>query len=119
MGGSLATVVVLPSLFDLVQVDGPFRVSDLARRTELSPKRLIRLFAAETGLTPKLFLRIVRFERLLADVYDNRAVDWASTAAEHGYFDQSHLIRDFRDFAGLAPTEYLARRGPGHHHARA
>jgi AraC-like DNA-binding protein len=94
-------------------------VSELARRTELSPKRLIRLFTAETGLTPKLFLRIARFERLLAAVYDEPSVDWASTAAEHGYFDQSHLIRDFRDFTGLTPTEYLVRRGPTHHHARA
>jgi AraC-like DNA-binding protein len=94
-------------------------VSDLARRTELSPKRLIQLFTAEAGLTPRLFLRIVRFERLLADVYDKPGMDWASTAAGHGYFDQSHLIRDFRGFTGLAPTEYLARRGPTHHHARA
>jgi AraC-like DNA-binding protein len=94
-------------------------VSDLARCTELSPNHLIQLFTAETGLTPKLFLRIVRFERLLADVYDKPSVDWASMAAEHGYFDQSHLIRDFRGFTGMTPTGYLARRGPARHHARA
>jgi AraC-like DNA-binding protein len=94
-------------------------VSGLARLTGLSPRRLIQLFTAEAGLTPKLFLRIARFERLLADVYDQPSVDWASTAAVHGYFDQSHLIRDFRDFAGLTPAGYLARRGPARHHARA
>jgi len=44
---------------------------------------------------------------------------WASMAAEHGYFDQSHLIRDFRGFTGMTPTGYLARRGPARHHARA
>jgi AraC-like DNA-binding protein len=64
-------------------------------------------------------LRIVRFERLLADVYDKPSVDWASMAAEHGYFDQSHLIRDFRGFTGMTPTGYLARRRPARHHARA
>ena len=93
-------------------------MSDLARHSGLSLKRLIRVFAAEVGLTPKLYLRIARFERLLADVYDRPSVDWSGLAATHGYFDQSHLIRDFRDFAGMTPTAYLARRGSAGHHAQ-
>jgi AraC-like DNA-binding protein len=93
-------------------------VSDLARHSGLRPKRLIRVFADEVGLTPKLYLRIARFERLLADVYDRPGADWSGLAATHGYFDQSHLIRDFRDFAGMTPTAYLARRGSADHHAQ-
>ena len=93
-------------------------VSDLARGTGLGSKRLIQFFTDEVGLTPKLYLRIVRFEQLLADVYDRPSVGWADMAAKHGYFDQSHLIRDFRDLAGMTPTAYLARRGPADHHAQ-
>ena len=92
-------------------------VAELARRVDASPKRLIRLFADDTGLTPKRYLRIVRFERVLADVYARPAVDWARVADEHGYVDQSHLIRDFNAFAGMTPERYLSRRGPAEHHA--
>ena len=97
----------------------PPLVSGLARDTGLSRKRLIQLFTEEMGLTPKLFLRITRFQRLLADLNDLPSVDWASTAAEHGYFDQSHMIRDFHDFACMTPATYLARRGPAGHRTQA
>jgi AraC-like DNA-binding protein len=92
-------------------------VAELARRVETGPKRLIRLFTDDTGLTPKRYLRIVRFERVLADVYARPGVDWARVADEHGYVDQSHLIRDFNAFAGMTPERYLSRRGPAEHHA--
>src|SRR5262245_25893169 len=94
-------------------------VMDLAKCAGVDAKRLIRLFVDDVGLTPKLYLRIARFERLLSDVFSRRCVDWAMAANEHGYFDQSHLIRDFREFADMTPTEYLTRRGPAAHHARA
>jgi AraC-like DNA-binding protein len=92
-------------------------VAALARLVETSPKRLIGLFADDIGLTPKHYLRIARFERLLTIAYDRTGVHWARAADEHGYFDQSHLIRDFKDFAGMTPSAYLLRRGPAEHHA--
>jgi methylphosphotriester-DNA--protein-cysteine methyltransferase len=94
-------------------------VADLAKSAGLDAKRLIRLFVDDVGLTPKLYLRIARFERLLSDVFPRRTVDWSIAASEHGYFDQSHLIHDFREFADMTPTEYQERRGLAEHHARA
>jgi AraC-like DNA-binding protein len=38
---------------------------------------------------------------------------WAAGALEHGYFDQAHLIRDFKEFTGLGPTQYMATRSDG------
>lgn len=93
-------------------------VADLAKCAEISPKRLIRLFAEDVGLTPKVYLRLTRFERVLSAVFPRSRVDWASVASEHGYFDQSHLIRDFHAFADMTPIDYLSRRGPAQHHAR-
>jgi transcriptional regulator GlxA family with amidase domain len=87
------------------------RVRDVARRVGLSQRRFIQVFATEVGLTPKLYGRVRRFQRALALVRGGPAPDWARVAAECGYFDQSHLIRDFRAFSGLAPEEYLRRRG--------
>lgn len=91
-------------------------VGTTAKEAEISHKRFIRLFTAEVGMSPKLFLRIQRFDRLLAHVSRAPDVQWAEIAADHGYYDQSHFIRDFRDFTGMTPSVYLARRGPDLHH---
>jgi hypothetical protein len=61
----------------------------------------------EVGMTPKLFLRIQRFQRALAKI---GCLDRAQVALACGYFDQSHLIRDFSEFAGITPAEYARFR---------
>jgi AraC-like DNA-binding protein len=93
-------------------------ITELARRVDTSPKRLIRLFTEDVGVTPKRYVRMTRFERVLASAFARPGPDWAQVAVEHGYFDQSHLIREFHDFAGMTPGAYLTRRGPAEHHAR-
>jgi len=89
---------------------GDLTVAGLAAGGGVGPKRLIRLFTADVGLTPKRYLRLVRFERVRAAVRGRARVDWARVAAGFGYYDQSHLIRDFHDFAGTTPSGYLAGR---------
>jgi transcriptional regulator GlxA family with amidase domain len=89
-------------------------VGKLARDLGLSNRRLIDVFSFEVGVKPKLFLRIRRFQRLLQQVHLLPAVDWEQVALEHGYFDQSHLIRDFVAFSGISPADYLRRL----HHLR-
>jgi AraC-like DNA-binding protein len=89
---------------------GPRRIADVVDETGLSPRRFIRLFSDEVGLTPKSFCRIRRFQRTVALLHRAPAVDWADTALACGYSDQSHMIHDFQDFAGLSPANYLARR---------
>ena len=64
------------------------------------------------GLTPKLFGRVQRLQRTIAYVGTRAGVDWTDTAFAGGYYDQAHLIREFRELIGLTPTEYLARRSP-------
>jgi AraC-like DNA-binding protein len=92
------------------QTDGGVRVRDLARRVGLSQRRFIRVFAAEVGLTPKLYSRVRRFQRMRELVRKAAAPDWAAVAVTCGYFDQAHLIRDFRQFCGLTPVAYLRQR---------
>ncbi|MGZ3340422.1 MAG: AraC family transcriptional regulator [Reyranella sp.] len=89
---------------------GSRRIADVVDETGLSPRRFIRLFSDEVGLTPKSFCRIRRFQRTVALLHQVHAVDWAETALACGYSDQSHMIHDFQDFAGLSPTTYLSRR---------
>ena len=82
-------------------------ISSLTGQIGLSPKRFIQVFDSEVGLTPKLFCRIRRFQRALRLTHKGRPVDWAGVAAECGYFDQAHFIRDFRAFSGVNPSRYI------------
>lgn len=92
----------------------PHRVSigATAREAEISQKKLIRLFADEVGTTPKTYLRVARFQRVLARVHMAPSVDWMEEVHAQGYYDQPHFIREFREFSGFTPTEYFKRRGP-------
>jgi AraC-like DNA-binding protein len=76
----------------------------------MSQRRFIQIFAAEVGLTPGHFGRVLRFRRALRALPTAGTPDWASIAADHGYFDQSHFIHDFRAFSGLTPTDYVRQR---------
>src|SRR5215217_5782470 len=76
-------------------------IRDVAREVGMCRRRFSSVFAAQVGLTPKLFCRILRFQqaRTLAD--QGPKLDWAQLASTCGYFDQSHLINDFQEFSGL------------------
>ena len=84
-------------------------VRKLAREAGLSDRRFIDIFRSEVGLNPKLFNRIERFQRVLERVDRLAQPEWDQLALEHGYFDQSHLIRDFVEFSGFSPADYLRR----------
>ena len=85
-------------------------VRQVARGIGLSQRRFIEVFKDEIGLTPKLFSRMQRFHEVLAVVERTATPDWARLALDCGYFDQSHLIRDFTEFTGFSPTDYLRQQ---------
>ena len=63
---------------------------------------------AETSVSPLQLRNLARFERVLAELWDNPDRPLATLAAQHEYADQSHMTRQFRRYAGMTPTEYLA-----------
>ena len=85
-------------------------IRDVARKIGISQRQFIQVFAQEVGLTPKLFCRLRRFQRAFLSLHCCPAPDWSQLVLDGGYSDQSHFIRDFRDFSGLQPTEFLAQR---------
>jgi AraC-like DNA-binding protein len=86
------------------------RIRDVTDAIALSPKRFVERFKADVGVTPKRYCRILRFQRVLTGVHHGRPTDWTGLALACGYFDQAHLIHDFREFSGLTPTAYEAAR---------
>ncbi len=81
-------------------------VRQIQETTGYSAKTFIRQFQQHVGLTPKVFCRVLRFQKVLGLIGEMAVVDWANIALTCGYFDQSHLIHDFREFAGISPTQY-------------
>jgi AraC-like DNA-binding protein len=88
------------------------QVAALHERLGTSAKRFIRRFEDVVGLTPKRYARIRRFRRVIASIELGRRIDWAKVAVLAGYYDQAHLIHDFREFSGMSPTAYRPR-APG------
>jgi AraC-like DNA-binding protein len=86
---------------------GEVSVGEATRRVAFSHRHFIDVFAADVGMMPKLFLRIRRFQRAFRQIGRLSQVQLALAC---GYFDQSHLIRDFSDLAGITPAEYARLR---------
>ncbi len=89
---------------------GAVPVSALADAAGVSGNHLATQFKSHVGITPKRVARIYRFARLILSVDALRPVDWSELAQTAGYFDQAHFSREFKDFTGHTPTEYLALR---------
>lgn len=83
----------------------------LSRALGIHRRALERSFREEIGLTPKQLIRIHRLQSVLAHLDAcRRTPSWAALAAAHGYVDQSHLIREFKQLAGTTPARHLASR---------
>ena len=82
-------------------------VRKLARAAGVCDRRFFDVFRSEVGLNPKLFHRVQRFQHTLIKARRLQEPNWAQLALEDGYFDQSHLIRDFLAFSGFSPADYL------------
>ncbi len=82
-------------------------VSAVAADLGVSERHLRRVFGEAVGMSPKAFARVVRFRRALRAARESSAVNWASIAAASGYYDQAHLIEEFRAIAGVTPRALL------------
>ncbi|MEU7214218.1 helix-turn-helix transcriptional regulator [Nocardia iowensis] len=94
---------VLP--FALEQLARPgSTVGAVAASVELSRRRFIQVFTREVGMTPKQLSRVLRFQRASELARRAEAPDWGQLALACGYFDQSHLINEVREFTGTTPV---------------
>jgi len=94
----------------LLDTGGRLEIGALADEVGCSRKHLIALFRNQIGLPPKTVARIARFSRAVHQLGGPLGARWAEVAHESGYYDQAHLIRDFRQFTGTTPTDFLRRR---------
>nr|WP_211175605.1 helix-turn-helix domain-containing protein [Paenibacillus sp. SZ31] len=90
---------------------GRMTVQELAMREVISERQLHRKFSEWVGISPKRFSEVVRFHRVLNDIHQGNTADWAMLAQNHGFFDQAHLIRQFRKFYGETPLTAAKEHG--------
>lgn len=90
-------------------VSGNIKLSDIYREISMNKRTFQRKFFERTGLTPKEFCKILRFEtasrKLIINKYNHFDVIF-----ESGYYDQAHYNKDFKKFLGLPPSEYEVRQ---------
>jgi AraC-like DNA-binding protein len=91
----------------LVDSGGAVPIRRIAGEVGWSHKHLIARFKRQVGLPPKTAARLVRFERAQRRLDRRGQTSWADIAAESGYADQAHLVREFRDFTGTTPTGFV------------
>lgn len=101
----------------IVATRGEIAIAELAAGVGLGPRQLERRFRAAVGLTPKRYARIRRMRSALSHLLDPAPRTWSEVAAEHGFADHSHLVRETVDLAGMTPTE-LAQRVRSISHGR-
>lgn len=89
----------------------PMSLGAMASRYGISPRTLERRFQAEVGMGPKMYQRVVRFRRAFR-MLEHQQGRGARIAAAAGYYDQAHLIRDFRRFTGTSPREFFRPETP-------
>jgi AraC-like DNA-binding protein len=94
----------------LASAHGAVPVGALTEAAGVSTNHLATQFKSHVGVTPKRVARIYRFARLILSVDALGPVDWAELAHAAGYFDQAHFGKEFKDFTGHTPTEYLDLR---------
>lgn len=83
-------------------------IAELSQLACLGYKQFKRVFAEYTGLNPKEFLQIARFRKTLQSLHSGSQTSLSRLACDWGYCDKSHLIKDFRNFTGYTPKEYLS-----------
>lgn len=92
----------------IVEKNGLLNVGDLMKGIYMSRRNFERRFFKKVGLSPKYYARIRRIGYLMNLIAGKKQVDWAAVFSECEYYDRSHFIKDFLEFTGRTPQQYLA-----------
>lgn len=91
------------------QAKGQLGIEEICEETGLSKKQLERKFLSTAGTTPKIFSRICRFLNLCQHLETYKGKTFAELTHDCGYFDQSHFIKEFKEFSGYTPKEFFKK----------
>lgn len=105
---AVETCIRLIEIINQPQID----VNTLAESACLGYRQFKRVFSNLVGMSPKEYYRVVRFQRALYLLQNHPGMEFVDLAYSCGFYDPSHLVKDFKEFTGCSPTQYLSSRSP-------
>jgi len=94
------------ALNEMRQRPDEISIGRMNARIGYSQKHFTNLFRSQVGVTPKSFLKIMRFQKAVAEIEKAKSIDWGRLAQDCGFYDQSHFINSFKVFSGFTPEQY-------------
>ncbi len=98
---------LMNSVHDVINSKGRMTVGDIRSKNALSERKLERLFAENIGVSPKTFTTLVRYQLLWQEICSAGRFNALDLAYKYGYFDQSHLLNDFKKHHGMTPAQAI------------
>jgi AraC-like DNA-binding protein len=85
-------------------------INALYKKVGYTQKHIIKIFKDHVGISPKEFLRIIRFQKVINEIEQRKNINWSYLAVDCGFYDQSHFLADFKTFSGFTPRQYLNQK---------
>ncbi len=98
---------LMNSVYDIISSDCRVTVGEICSKNVLSERRLERLFAENIGVPPKTFITLVRYQLLWQEICRSGRFDALDLVCKYGYFDQPHLLNDFKKRHGMTPSQAI------------
>jgi len=98
------------ALAEIIRRPDQINLADMNQSIGYSQKHFIGMFKRQVGITPKAYLKIIRFQKAISEIEERKEVNWASISQDCGFYDQAHFINDFKFFSGFTPEEYIRRK---------
>jgi AraC-like DNA-binding protein len=98
------------ALNQIIKYPNQITLNKLSNKIGYSQKHFISLFKRQVGITPKSYLKLMRFQKTINEIEKFTKIDWTLISHDCGFYDQAHFINDFKLFSGFTPEEYFKRR---------
>ncbi len=95
---------------EIVRQPDQINIGRMNQKIGYSQKHFISMFKKQVGITPKAYLKIMRFQKAISEIEHAGDIDWAILSNDCGFYDQAHFINDFKVFSGFTPEEYTKRK---------
>lgn len=94
------------AIAEMTERPDSLNIARMNQRIGYSQKHFTEMFRKNVGVTPKAYLKLMRFQKAVKTIDAASLIEWDMLAQDCGFYDQSHFINDFKHFSGFTPDEY-------------